>query len=328
METIGLGTSLESVKSKRGIDFDQLIAVRNSFEEDTLDWGFINDATDALEANGTIDEVANKVIERIRADTDYLRELDEAGLIPEMAIGYRDQYLPRINAKLHHRPVRVLETSRFSHESRVITLVSHDFQSTNGSFLRHLAKTGYFSSPLIDLIHEATHAMQIKPLSFFQKVSLFPYSGVIFGNEEMLEIHAVKSGYREDVQATTNLIELVTLSLKAKRESGNKAKPKPVNADKVFFGAIAVDQLKAMGFNSVDVSHLIGSPGRWNQKTGEYPKIQRAIDNKKIELSLSDDDLENLVIAYRLEKDIQRLHARKIAQEEISKAMLSPEVGK
>ncbi len=309
-----LGT-LEAVKNNKDINFEQLLSVRQSLEKDLMGWGDINDAVDKLEAQYETGTVLSTTMQRVRKETDYLKECDEAEITPMITRGFEDTYLSKIKAEFRYREKRGLEPNAdFRINPRVITVRSYsDNRAKN--LLRSMAKTGFFDETTEGLVHEATHAFQSLHFTNLQKIVLALYPGKFLEHEELGEAQATRSGYREDVQTRVDLIGRINDSLGIKPGSENR------NKGKIIYSVIAVDQLKAMGLGLEEIGSLITNAGKWDERSGIYPKTQQIIEDKKVELNLDENGLENLVLAYRLEKDIQRLRAKRIAQEELKKAV-------
>lgn len=111
-------------------------------------------------------------------------------------------------------------------------------------------------------------------------------------------------------------IELVRSIQEAKGRDGKFLYP-GVETDKLMYAVASIDQLNALGFTPKEVGALIMHCGAWDKRKAVYPEIQKIIDKKRNELKLSENDLENLVLADKIEHDIQRLRAMRIAQEEL-----------
>ena len=97
----------------------------------------------------------------------------------------------------------------------------------------------------------------------------------------------------------------------------------PLYADttrnQLIYAVEAVDKLRALRVEPIEIGGAIRFCRLWNEKKAIYPKIEKLIRKKRLELGLTVNDLDNLVLADRLEKEIDRMKAVIIAREELKK---------
>jgi len=94
--------------------------------------------------------------------------------------------------------------------------------------------------------------------------------------------------------------------------------------DKLIYAVQAIDQLNALGLDPEQISKII-RPGLfsldsgWDKERAVYPHIQKRIDEESQKLGLDEYDLENLVQADKLEREIEQLRVAHIVQEELKR---------
>lgn len=95
-----------------------------------------------------------------------------------------------------------------------------------------------------------------------------------------------------------------------------------VNPEKLTYTVIAVDQLQALGIPATTICEILKDPGVWCEMTDEldqkrwvYKGVQDIIDGRAAGLGLDELDVQGLVDADRMERQIERYHVMKIFQE-------------
>lgn len=182
------------------------------------------------------------------------------------------------------------------------------------------------------LDHELTHNLQSakakKVKSMFSSASIIsglfhPFKKSIREAEEKKQ----KQSYRalREIQAyksdeTAGFTEWTPSRLVKHLEEGYGFK----DIDVLISGIVEIERLKALDLDDKEIGKLVGS-ANWDEKTATFPLFEKKIEELAKEKELDIEDVDNFVLARRLQREIEFEKARIIAQEELKK--LAQETG-
>ncbi len=89
-------------------------------------------------------------------------------------------------------------------------------------------------------------------------------------------------------------------------------------ADVLISGIIEIERLRALGLDDKAIAKLV-SIAKWDERTATFPLLEKEIEQRAKEKGLDIEDVDNLVIARRIKREIEFEKARIIAQEELKK---------
>lgn len=88
--------------------------------------------------------------------------------------------------------------------------------------------------------------------------------------------------------------------------------------DVLISGIIEIERLRALGLDNEEIGKLVGI-AKWDKKTATFPLLEKEIEKLAKEKGLDIEDVDNLVLAKRIQREIEFEKARIIAQEELRK---------
>lgn len=293
-------------KSKNETDFEKLLARRERIKElsykqyEEEGWLPPKELLVQADQDNKVEIILERIMSRAGKNVQYIKDIKNIGLLNPIIYGQLDK-LPRVQ---FNKPSK--NRDGFYRPALNKISIKGDVP-TNGKILESLVNFGMLPHDIDVLIHEWTHKNQF-PKSVITRLlrSLKPF------NTELLESQAFKSGPPE--LSTIGLIEIL-----------NESRYK-INIDKAIYASRAVDQLRALGYTPTDISNIIQAAGSWDKDRAEYPKIQAIIESKAQELGADNFDLENLVLADKIKREIGRYRLAIIALEELRRSYLEDRI--
>lgn len=293
-------------KRKNEIDFEKLLARRErikklaqkQFEEEG--WLSPKELLEQADKNNKAEIILERIMNRAGKNVQYVKDLKNIGLLNPIIYGELGK-LPGVQFNKPSKNRDGLYRPALNNIS-----IKGNVPETR-QILESLVNFGMLPHNIDVLVHEWTHKNQF-PKSLTKRLfhTLKPF------NTELLESQAFKSGPLE--LSTIDLIERLN-------ENGYK-----INMDKAIYASRAVDQLRALGYAPADISSIIQDAGSWNKDRAEYPKIQEIIESKAKESGADNFDLENLVLAYKINREIGRYRLAVIALEELRRSFLEDKI--
>lgn len=339
-EAIGEG----GIKSKLDIDFEELLAERNKLKERKVLGDLqINEllmlgGPEQLSDEG-VKQGWTRVVERVTQETKALDSLRETGVIYGLVSGLENgkyQVPVRFVEEGGKEEMGKLKEQPFSDESNLAVVTGE--QGKRRIYIKgsapnkrkmwfDTASLGRLPGEVGSLQHELVHVLQwpeekIKRLNKRLSTQLL-ISDLLFGigfisglykiHEEeercrvLEEIHSFKAGDIVDRLKERSTLELVEHLQGAYNFH---------EIDIMVTGITEIERLRALGLDDKEVGKLIGL-AKWDKKTVTFPLLEKEIERIAGEKGLSIDDVDNLVLARRMQREIEREKARIIAQEEL-----------
>lgn len=291
--------------SNLSVDFDQLFAARNELRKKTVLPDAQVETALAQLSPERAKEVYEQVMQRVLNETNYVHEFDIAE-----TLGYAINNLE--SGRLGSSQVAWDAQSRETgYDSKLDRIYMGETPPKPSDILASLARSGMLPSPVVALQKEFVHARQGKDTqNRARKFSL----GML-----------MRRGFVHKEHTTDVLAQRTAGEGQLHRQSAsdflNDFPEEGVDPEKLFFEVRAVDKLQALGFPVSEIARLTRNPGEWNESEGVYTNLQKLIDERSEALTLDPLDVENLVDAHRIERDIDRMHAMQITQEELQKTL-------
>ncbi|MFA5050531.1 MAG: hypothetical protein WC499_00225 [Patescibacteria group bacterium] len=169
--------------------------------------------------------------------------------------------------------------------------------------------------------YESHHASQLSPITPFEAISLY----TVLPNL-LLILHSLVKYRREKPRFALEEIQ----AYKSDEMAGFKKWPSSrliehleerygfKDIDVLISGITEVERLKALGINDEEIGKLVKS-ANWDKETATFPSFESKIEELAKEKKLDIEDVDNLVLARRLQGEIEFEKARIIAQEELKK---------
>lgn len=183
------------------------------------------------------------------------------------------------------------------------------------NILNSLLRRGNFPTEIYTLIHEVTHNKQGKGI-FLELLAL----GDMRVETALKESHA---RYAEN-DPRNGVIDIIDSiggdDLQGRKYVQRRGRMYNVRPDQLIESAYVCERLYALGYSNIEVARIIRRD-RWDDKSNRFVNIEKVIANKREELGLTEDDLDNLVTALKLESDIERNRVQIIANEELKKVV-------
>lgn len=308
----------EDKDSNLAVDFDRLIEIKRQLEtQEKMTEEELDRRLAVVEIEDRLDSVYRAILDRVRRETNYLHDFEQLGLLDSILEHALDKKtLAGVNVKWNDPSPRGKGVYRPIFNKAV---TKHSIP-TEHEIIRSLGVKGYLPPGLRTMGHEIVHARQnlnskdtrLRLKSLSQIFSTKPASG------ELMEVHANRDANNPPQKKTkTNLVQKIYESTDA---AGNKMY-EGFDLDKLMYAVQAIDQLNALGLDPEEIARLI-RPGLfsrdsgWDKETAAYPHIQKRIDEESKRLGLDEYDLENLVQADKLEREIEQMRVMRIVQEE------------
>lgn len=316
------------------VDFHELIDESHALKDRLLPMQRILGSVTVLRQNGKIHEAYANSVDRIHKETRYFEEWEKLGINADIILHYLDFRLAGADVPVSF----VMEggilgenvQGGFSPSRRKIFIkVNPDVESET---LQCLATEGYIPDAG-RLIHEAAHAFQFSKSKFLNWLEMLYGDIVNKGNyrTELREAHAYRAGGampydRENPDGSVSHGEhlptpeagIAALIRRFKSFDFREHYPN-VDVDKLIYAFEAVDRMKVLGFTTAQIGEVIQESGSWDKEKAQYPAIESKIADRTQERGFDEYDIANMVQAEKLKKEIERLKAMEIAQEEIEK---------
>lgn len=333
--------SYHNEKMTGDIDFEKLLKEQRELEDKPrMDVMERIDLMDEITEGEGLDPLYANVINRIDQETDYFEKFKETGLFPVISSGLRTEKIDGVEEIIWgSEDLKV--TGHFNFRTRNI-LMKYP-RPDREIILSSLAFDGFLPEELNVLQHETVHSLQHRsgrPLITgpYDKLRVMGLLAIIWVesitrggvnkdrilrlasgllHDELREVQAHRSSDPETYWGPER--RLLTKKGVVDRIKGAKGYSH-LSVDQLIYGIDAVDKLNALGFSLQQVGEIIQDCGRWNKKTLSYPKIDQIIEEQLSAKDWTAGDLENKVLEDRVKKNIARLKAMHIAQEELRKA--------
>lgn len=326
---------------------------------DSLDLTFMLCPEEKEDKNLALDETLSdkeveqgwpKVVERITKETRAFDELKETGIIYNLSQGIENgKYGVSLkfgkkdegkNGKVHSSSTTIgWIRKRLGHP---IVFVKNppppkremwESIATYGSFMS--SEEGYPNVKAIGTLdHELTHnlqwsksgyeshhASQLSPITPFEAISLY----TVLPNL-LIILHSLVKHRREKPRLA--LEEIQTFKSGEAAGFGKwpfselvdhlKERYDFEDIDVLISGITEIERLKALGINDEEIGKLVKS-ANWDKETATFPSLEKEIEELAKEKELDIEDVDNLVLAHRLQGEIEFEKARIIAQEELKK---------
>lgn len=315
------------------VDFHGLLRAQQRQEErPRMEVWEVDVVLDFLEKTRRLVPFYTGVIKRIKDETNYFHEYEELGLFEWIDRGF-DEFAATFS-QVYWEAWNPVDAGRGIHRFKSGETRIKGNMPERSSILGNLAIFGSLPIELTALAHEITHSLQAPSFAAQLLSNIYEHARFLppvlkrallkeyiqVSSFEMFEIQAYQLASRKGLER--DRVRLAEHLINTKRQNGELVYLY-FNQDKVIYGVTAVEQLDVLGFSVEEIARLIGKPGRWDRKRGVYPKVQKVINTKARELGLDENDLENLVLAHRIERDTDRLRAMHIVQEELRKVQIA-----
>ncbi|MBI5728180.1 MAG: hypothetical protein HY984_00305 [Candidatus Magasanikbacteria bacterium] len=275
-------------------------------------------AMDKIAERGTAQEVLAEILNEIRSETRYLEEFEELGIIDELIRGGPLERVGDVTVAWIPTTSRSEDpTGEFDPERRQADI--HTARPRVEKILRRLIHNADLGEEIKVLGHELTHGAQ----SPTRPEDLRHYLQIIHGEEVAIEeAHAFRVENNERQTKT----EIARNIFRATEHTANKSYPE-ATLPQLVYAVTAIDQLMALGYTAREIGVLIRHAGRWDKKRQVYPHVQEFIETEMNEFGMDESDLENLVHAHHLERQIEQFRAIHIAQNIIDRLIEDYETG-
>lgn len=288
-------------------DFDQLLETRAKLQEvNILKEGEIEEKIEDIQNKEGVESTYKNAFQRIKNETNYLHEFEETALLSYVLSGFVEEEANGIKITWDTSPVK-----GNAHPLEKLIEMGNKRPKMK-DVLVSLAHDGLLPEQIEMLKHEMIHILHYKNRldALAQIAQLFFLWRGFIGKEELSEGHPHRTA---DMSAMRMSVSEFFNNFYAKDKS---------HPEKALYAVQAIDQLNAMGLSVPKVGAVLRAHGKWDEASGAYTGIQAVIDAKAEELGLGEGEVENLVLADKLERDIEKEKVRIIVQEEIQKATI------
>lgn len=323
---------VESGESYLAVDFDALSANLKNLEEKVSETE-VPEKEVRMMVNGLtrnqINIIHDHMMDRISKETDifktneeitqFFKDLEAAGVLNEK---FGIDFQPRHNFQADNA-----STDPFRNKITVYGGWNGE-QTTYHADIISLVNDGTFPRESGMVQHEQIHNIQVSQERMDMR-ERFPYipatllkfwtdlrrSVHIKGNSSKDEIYEAHAFRGSDLYTYTDKDDTELINNMA--NSGNYM----VETDKLIAAFHRTEQLLALGFSHKEIARLMIHNGDYSEDEADFPGLKTAVLKKGTNLNLQEDDIENLVLAKRLETEIQKLKATLIAREELKKVL-------
>jgi len=322
----------EEIKEGLKVDFERLLENLNSLEKQ---YSELKKELSLDEKGKTMvipkehekkfQESWENVIKRIEKETDAFSDWEDTGVESGLILGLDEgNYVAPVEFRkktlltyLYSIIVRGNIGGRAELDAVKLYLKVPDFLK----LWLAIIKAGPGSNILEALDHELIHVLQHtgevheilrQPDGFIEGLQTLEMmknaENKAFQNRALNEMHAYKSSTAISSKRplTSELIKHI--------KNGYKVK----NIDQLTAAADLVDKLKALGLDDTEIGRLV-EQAEWNKKDATWGALNREVGRLGSKYKLETEDVENLVLADRMERKIQSLKAQIIALEEMTK---------
>jgi len=304
-----------------------LLELKNRYLEQTnlLPARYVNPQVGRISETGQLGSVYDKVVQRIGQETDYFQEYHEAGAFDDIFVRQlQDRKIGGVKIKEN---VRKLPGNGQFNNSVMFPRIKLDFEIPDSSqvkagILSSVALTGLPPLNVGTIFHELVHRLQIpgKGAGVLDYVSYY-FIGRGYWDIPLVEAQAYRTGY---CNTRFSSPEEFIASLTGAKSEYSQAYDKSlyqVKQDEITVAVKSIDSLRALGYSPRDIGRVLMRYRMFNRKTGTYPAIQRLIDQAAEEANLDEAGVNKLVHVDLMERNLQRLQARLITQEELLQAV-------
>lgn len=293
--------------SNLSVDFDTLFAARSELRKKIV----LPDAQIEAALTRLSPEAAKEVYQKVHArlvdETNYINEFTIATTLGHVIHDLESGRIGPTQTQVAWDAVS--EQSGYNTDLNRIYVGATPPKTTE--ILQSLASSGMLPEPASALQKELVHSLQKKNTDNRDSARKFSLG--------MLK----RRGFLHKDSSTDILAQRTAGEGQLHRKSASEFladfPEEGVDPEKLFFEVRAVDKLQALGFTVTDIAALSRDPGKWDETRGVYTTMQKLIDDRAEALHLDPLDVENLVDAHKLERDIDRMHAMQITQEELQK---------
>jgi len=262
------------------------------------------------EARELFEKDWENTIKRIETETDAFSDWEDTGIKSGLIKGLnKGKYV--IPVKFTKRPLLIYLRDRIQKSITGGRCCSGEIELYRKApdFLElwlTLIAEGPGAGILSALDHELIHALQ-KSENFGALIGLLRMAGE---NRAINETHAYKSSTAISSKRwlTSELIKHLQQYYKVK------------NIDQLISAADLIDKLKALGLRDREIGQLVAE-AFWIEKNATWDTLDKKLAELSSQYNLEVEDVENLVLADRMERKIQSLKAQIIALEEMIKTI-------
>lgn len=294
------------------VDFDKLLGIRSRLVSETrVDEGDLIHDVVFLERNNQVPAVYQRTIHRIQSGTNFFHELEEADILFEVLLGIENESIGK--TKLNWGAGNLGAGVEGLYDVKNKKIYVKDNLPAQSQVLIDFATKGLFPFAVEAFAHELAHDKQFS-INFFQRLYYRHYFGTaaLSDKRNILEVQAGRFGHLPSgAFSKAKLVETI-----AENYEGT-------SKDQLIYSVDAIDKLMALGLTVQEVARLVAEPGAWDTKKLHYPRIEESLQYMRQQLGLTEDDLESLVMADRLEREIESLRVKQITQDEIHKAVIT-----
>lgn len=306
-------TAVSEPESYLDVDFDQLLETRSNLRQQ-INPSFTTDFVAENLDEGQLTASYSPILDRIYTETNLFQDYKDTGVLAYVIAGVIP---PLVKGKKITWETQTKGGGRGEIDKKNIRFTEK--APTKKDVLVALASSGQLPWGFEAFHHELVHSLQY-PESATMSFVYDMYWGKNHSGE-LSEAHAYREAEKISGRKTSE--EVFDHIWGGNSPTGvtdvyQKVYP-GFNAHKLFYAIGAVDKLNALGLSPQEIGHLIMWRGKWDKKQHAYPKIEKLIARKRELLGLNEGDLDNLVLANKLEQQIDSLRAQVITQEELSK---------
>ncbi|MEK9153472.1 MAG: hypothetical protein AAB723_02645 [Patescibacteria group bacterium] len=320
----------EGPETTLAIDFDELLQQKQELESKTLmDKQEILKIFREMPHNSEsinknfIDQIYKTVMERIRKETNFLHEFDEIQRAINMASNGQ-KHADKIEIKWGADDLRgalgeyIHTYDKNGDRKREIKIQVK--QPGHGEILMRLALRGRLPVGIEVFMEEVTHSLQSPDLPDLDHIKdnlkgILNFTVWRFMSEHQREIRE-SQGYRISTMRKEN--KSFAKLFQHLQKFASPGMPM-MNDEKILYSIEAIDKLSALGFGVEEMAEIVRDCGLWSKQRAMYPRVEEAIESKRKQMNISEGDVESLVMADKIGRDIEKIKVMLIAQEELKK---------
>ncbi|MFH1291999.1 MAG: hypothetical protein ABIH87_02275 [bacterium] len=309
--------TLKEVEKDKDFDIDQRVEELRHKEEVLKGSDFLSDedvenTVAELKDKGQSFPVMSEILERIQRETNYLHEWVENGFYEHMLNDDFDSNIEDVKIKWEGDKPKY----KGKYGGHFVGFGGANLARVNrekpepADIVRGLAIKGHLPKPIRIMGHERNHAYHsVSTLEDVLKKSFYDLQGKDRSSQELQEAMANRTANKP-------------VHKKTREELSEKISPDlypGVKEDKKECAIEAIDKLNALGLTPEEMGKIILHHGGWDSNTKTYVNVERKIKELQSKKQISDSRLEKLMEADKSEREVGRLRAMLIAQEEIGK---------
>lgn len=271
-----------------------------------LSYGEIVDCLRELD-NDQKENCWNRVLERITRETGFFKDLESLGIMPLLREGKQARGLP---FRVVDNPGIPAAQGGAHYESAslrplVVLWGPYDLDAT--ALLQSLAGYGEIPMRLENIRHETVHRWQDEPNVVLDIVNKLFMKGWVHSDHGEIQAYTISTFPFWKGFGVEDIVKGARASLAVARDEPNPNKT--AFLDEAVGVALATDRAIALGATEKEVARMLYK--------GSLREIQRYNRKRQEKLSLSDEGVEKVMLAHRLEKQVDRFRAWDIALEEV-----------